>query len=129
VLRILKEQMDTLAARTRNRFVAKMAAYLREHFAACVDEMSREQLDEWVGDAVAAAAKHGVTTEPEVAQLVLLFLVIGLDADETTPWAADTLRDRDLVGVGKVRRLAQLAREHGVAGVEDVLVVREVIQA
>jgi hypothetical protein len=129
VLRILKEQMDTLAAKTRSRFVAKMCAYLREHFAACVDEMSADELTEWVGDAVAAAEKHGVTTEPEVAQLVLLYLVIGLDADETTPWAAEALRDRDLVGVGKVRRLARLAREHGVAGVEEVLVVREVIEA
>lgn len=129
MLRILKEQMETLGARTRGRFVAKMSAYLREHFAACVDEMSAEELDAWVTDAVAAAEKHGVTTEPEVAQLLLLYLVLGIDVEETTPWARDALRDRDLVGVGKVRRLAQLAREHGVDGVEDVLVVREVIEA
>src|SRR5262249_5126995 len=82
LLRILKEQMEALGARTRGRFVNKIADYLQEHFAACFDEMSRADLEAWVEAGVDKAARYGVTTEPEVAQLLLLFLVLGLDVDE-----------------------------------------------
>lgn len=128
VLRILKEQMTVLAAQTRRRFVARMAAYLREHYPASVDELSRAELEAWVSDAVAVAERYRVTMEPEVAQLVLLLLVLGVDADETAPWVREVLADRDLVGMGKVRTLARIARERA-PGVESVLVVKEVMDA
>jgi hypothetical protein len=129
VLRILKEQMTVLAAQTRRRFVARMAAYLRQHFTDSVDEMTREELESWVSDAVAVAERYRITTEPEVAQLVLLLLLLGVDADETTPWVKPVLRDPDLVGRGKVRALAAEARARDVPGVDEVLVVEEVIEA
>jgi hypothetical protein len=129
VLRILKEQMTVLAAQTRRRFVARMAAYLRQHFTDSVDEMSRADLESWVSDAVAVAERYRITTEPEVAQVVLLLLALGLDADETTPWVKSILRDPELVGRGKVRALAAAAQAHEVPGVGEVLVVEEVIEA
>lgn len=129
MLRILKEQMTVLAAQTRRRFVARMAAYLRQHFTDSVDEMTREELEAWVSDAVAVAERYRITTEPEVAQLLLLLLVLGVDADETTPWVKSILRDPDLVGRGKVRALAAEARARELPGVDEVLVVEEVIEA
>jgi hypothetical protein len=129
LLRILKEQMEALGARTRTRFVQKITDYLLQHFKACFDEMSRADVEAWVGAGIDKAEKYGITTEPEVAQLLLLFLVLGLDADETTPWVAEVLRDRELVGLGKVRKLSREAREREIEGVESVLVVAEVIDA
>lgn len=133
VLRILKEQMEALGARTRARFVERIADYLAEHFSASVAGMARADVEAWVEAAVEKAARYGVTTEPEVAQLVLLFLVLGVDADETTPWVSEVLRDRQLAGIGKVRALSRVAREREIAGeiegVESVLVVPEVIDA
>ena len=129
MFRIHEAQMEALGSRSRARFVAMMAGYLGDHFAIMVDATSREELEGWVSAAVEVGERHGVTTEPEAAQLVLLLLVLGVDAERTTPWVAETLTDRDLAGVGKVRKLVRLAREHGVPGIEDVLVVKEVCEA
>src|SRR5438045_7509584 len=96
MLRIREEQLAFFADKARKGFVATMADYLEDSFPECVDEMSREELVAWVSDATAKAERYGVTTEPEVAQLILLFLVLGLDADETMPWVKDTLSHRDL---------------------------------
>jgi hypothetical protein len=129
MFRIHEAQMEALGARSRARFVAMMAGYVEEHFAYMADATSREELEGWVSAAVDVAERHGVTTEPEAAQLVLLLLVLGLDAEETTDWVGGALRNRDLAGVGKVRKLVHLAREHGIEGIEDVLVVKEVCEA
>ena len=129
MFRIHEAQMEALGARSRARFVAMMAGYVDEHFAYMTDATSREELEGWVSAAVAVGERHGVTNEPETAQLVLLLLVLGLDAPETTDWVAETLGNRDLAGVGKVRKLVHLAREHDIEGIEDVLVVKEVCES
>ena len=128
MFRIHEEQMASLGARSRARFVSMMAGYIDENFAYSVDTTTREELEGWVSAAVATAERHDVTTEPETAQLVLLLLVLGADADRSTPWVADVLGDRDLAAVGKVRKLARLTREQAVEGIEDVLVVKEVCE-
>ena len=71
-------------------------------------------------------ARDGV--DLPLARLGPLLLVLGADADRSTPWVADVLGDRDLAAVGKVRKLARLAREQAVEGIEDVLVVKEVCE-
>ncbi len=122
MLRILDEQMAHLAERTRRRFATIVERYLRESFTSWVAPLSDEHLRAWVEHALGKAERYGVTTEPEAAQLVLLFLVLGADADERLPWAQETLAARHLAPVGKVKRLIALAREHRVAGVEHVVV-------
>jgi hypothetical protein len=122
MLRILNEQMDWFAQKARKEFVATMADYLEDNFSDCIDEMSRADLLTWVSDATRKAEQYGVTTEPEVAQLILLLLLLGVDADETTPWVKDTLSDGSLYAVGKVRKLVRLAREQGITGINSVVV-------
>lgn len=129
MFRIHEAQMEALGARTRARFVAMMTSYVEEHFAYLVDTTSRDELAAWVSDAVAVGERRGVTGEPEVAQLVLVLLVLGKDVEETSPWVAEVLANRDLMGIGKVRKIIRLALERGVEGLEDVLVVKEVTEA
>jgi hypothetical protein len=125
MFRIRKAQMERLGQSTRERFVAMMCDYLREYFPRWVGDLSDDELSQWVTDALTKADSYGVRTEPEAAQLILLFIVLGLDADETIDWARDVLDDDGLVARGKVRRLARLAKEHQIEGVEHALVYPE----
>jgi hypothetical protein len=125
MFRIRSEQMRRLGESTRARFVAMMHDYLREYFPAWVATLSDDELSSWLGAALDKADGYGVRTEPEAAQLILLLVVLGLDADETAEWAREVLGDEELVAVGKVRKLARLAKERGVAGIEHALVYPE----
>ncbi len=122
MLRIREEQMEALGKRTRRRFVAMMRDYLRANFPRWVAPLSDEALAAWVEAVLGVAERHGVTTEPEAAQLLLLFLVFGADADARLPWVEETLADTGLAPVGKVKRLISLARENRVEGIEHVVV-------
>lgn len=125
MFRIKKEQMEHFAQRTRERFVQKVAAYLRAEQPARVAHLPGAVLEEWARAAVEQAARHGVDTEPETMQLVLLLLLLGVDAGERLPWAGEVLKNRDLYAIGKVRRLVRRARDNGVEGLDDVLVYPE----
>ncbi len=125
MFRIRSAQMERLGAGTRARFVAMMCDYLREYFPRWVGGLNDPGLTAWVAAARDKADRYGVRTEPEAAQLILLFIVIGLDADETTPWAEEVLADDSLVALGKVRALVRLAREHEISGVDQALVYPE----
>jgi hypothetical protein len=125
MLRIREEQMEALGARTKARFVGLMVRYLREHFARWVSALPDDGLEAWVGRALEIAEEHGVTTEPEAAQLILLFMVLGPDVEERHPWVPEVLRARSLAAIGKVKKLITLARERGVVGVEQVVVYGE----
>jgi hypothetical protein len=125
VFRIKKEQMEFFNEKTRAAFRRRMTSYLRESYAECVVSMSDAELDAWVDEVLRKAEKHRVRAEPDVAQLMLLFLLLGSDADERHDWVADALSNRNLNGAGKVRRLVRFAREHDVDALESVLVFPE----
>jgi hypothetical protein len=124
MFRVHEAQLAWFGDKARRDFVARMSAYLERHFAQCVRQMTHEEVSAWVSEATAKAERYGITTEPEVAQLVLLFLVLGVDADETTPWVKEALDTRGLYPAGKVRKLVEAARERGATGVEQVLTAR-----
>jgi hypothetical protein len=122
MLRILEHQMARLGQRTRRRFLGMMEAYLRAHFAAWLAPVPDDQLRAFLHQALAKAERYGVTTEPEAAQLILLFLVLGEDADERDPWVAEALSARHLAPLGKIKKLVAVCREHEVPGLDHVLV-------
>mgnify|MGYP001220235211 FL=1 len=128
MFRIRREQLEHFADRAREEFLAKMRAYLRESFAELVSAMNDAELSAWLRDALGRCERFGVDTEPEAAQLVLLYLVLGLDAHEQYPWAREALEDPVLVPLGKLRRLVRAARAEGIAGIEDVLVYEEMAE-
>lgn len=122
MLRILESQMAHLGQRTRRRFLGMMEEYLRAHFPAWVAPLNDENLRAWLEHAHEKAIGYGVNTEPEEAQLILLFLVLGVDADEREPWIGEALSSPKLAPEGKVKKLIQAARTRGVAGLDHALV-------
>lgn len=122
MFRIHEHQIAHFERRMRADFERRMSAFLRETYPDSFAEMTDGDVAEWVSAAIDKAVRYDVTTEPEVAALMMLFLVIGVDADETTPWAREVLVDRALLADGKVKRLAARAREHEVPGIEAVVI-------
>ena len=127
MLRIHEDQMTRLGAQARDGFVMRMRDYLAANYAGRVPG-DHAALEAWVQHVVDKADRHGIRHEGPVAQYMLLLLVLGEDADERLPWVAETLGDTGLAGLGKVRRIVQLARAQAVPGIEDVTVVTEVCQ-
>jgi hypothetical protein len=121
MLRIQQHQLKSFADETRRGFVRMMDAYLREHFTGWVRKLPREDCETWVRAALAKCELYDVTTEPEAAQLILLLLILGLDADDSTPWVRETLGDGSLLPIGKVRKLIRLARAQGVNHLDDIV--------
>jgi hypothetical protein len=122
MLRIPRQQFELLAEKTRRDFVHMMDTYLRKHFPEWVRKMPDGDCEAWVRAALVKCERHAITTEPEVAQLMLLFLILGLDADESTPWVREILTDQDLLPIGKLRKLIRLARSQGLDRVDEVIV-------
>ena len=103
--RILERQMVALGRQTQAAFRDKMETYLRTHWPGFVVQVGEHRLAGWVAGALAVAHAHGIHTEPEVAQLMLLLTELGLDADQRLAWVRDVLDDRDLIATGKLAKL------------------------
>lgn len=121
MFRIHEPQVAHFARRMRRDFERRMASWLREAYADAFAEMGDDEVASWVSAAIDKALQYGIRTEPEVAALMTMLLVLGLDADETTPWVREVLADRGLLAEGKVRTLGERARAHAVPGIDAVL--------
>jgi hypothetical protein len=121
MFQIRKEQMAFFERREREGFLDRMASYLASAHPRRFEGQTPEGIRGWVSGAIDKARRFGVDTEPEAAQLVLLFLLLGLDADQRLPWAREALLDPGLLPLGKLRRLVRLLREHRVDGVDSFL--------
>lgn len=124
-MRIRREQAEHFGNRARAGFTAKMQRYLRRSFPAWVEGLDDEELTAWLRAAVARCEGFGVTTEPEAAQLVLLLMVLGLDADRRHPFVAEARDHRGLLPIGKVRAIVAGARAARVERLDEVLVFAE----
>jgi len=122
MLRISRNQFEQLAEKTRLNFVQMMNTYLHRHFAQWVRNTPDSDYETWVRVALKKCEYYAITTEPEAAQLILLFLVLGIDADEAMPWVREVLADRDLLPIGKLRKLIRLARERRIDQIDAVIV-------
>jgi hypothetical protein len=120
MFRIHKVQLEFFEREARARYLSRLRLFLESDYPECFDEMSPDEVAEWVASAVAVCDRYGVTTERDATQLVLLLLLVGIDADRTVPWMGEVLRDAALLPVGKIRSLLARAREEGIEGVDDV---------
>lgn len=121
MFRILEHQMAFFVAQGRGEFVDRLTRYVENDYASWFEGMRHQEIRDWVEEAVLKSEHYGINTEPEVAQLVLLFMVLDIDADQTTPWVAEILKDRTLLPVGKVRTLIEMARDRSVEHIDDVV--------
>jgi len=123
MLRIRPEQMEHFANRARERFHNLMVDYIWETFPDRAPEQNRAALASWVRRALALCEKYGVIMEPAAAQLMLLSLLLGVDADEREEWVRDAL-SRKVAPAGKVRRLIDACHERSLS-IDALLVVDE----
>jgi hypothetical protein len=121
MFRIHEPQTDHFARKLRADFERRMVDWLRSAYPSTFAEATDDDVAGCVSITVDKALRYGVTTEPEVAALMLVLMVLGPDADESTPWAREVLCDRRLTADGKVRALIAEARAHGVLGIEAVV--------
>jgi hypothetical protein len=120
MFRIRRQQMDKLAHDASVDYRGKLQAWLLAEFPESFEDMDPGDVDAWVNDAVTQSERNGIAMERETTQLVALYLLLGLDADEALPWFRETLANADLVAEGKVQRLLDLARSEGIEGVDRV---------
>ncbi len=121
MFRIRREQIDWFDEKGRREFVTRISAWLASAYPECVGDLSDRQRDDWVSACVSKAESYGVVMEPDVTQLLLIFMVLGFEADERLEWVKETLTNRDLVGLGKVRRIVDEARKQEIPGVESIV--------
>jgi len=112
--------MDKLARDASADYRARLQAWLLAALPECFEGMAPDDVSAWVNDAVTQSEQNGIAMERETTQLVALYLLLGLDADEALPWFRETLADSDLIAEGKVRRLLERARSEGIEGVDRV---------
>jgi hypothetical protein len=112
--------MDTLAKSASADYRRRLKEWLVAEFPESFEGLDQGDIDAWVDDAVTRSEGHGIALERETTQLVALYLLLGLDADEALPWFKEALSDSDLIAEGKVRKLLESARREGVEGVDRV---------
>ncbi len=120
MFRIRREQMDTLAKSASADYRRRLKEWLVAEFPESFEGLDQGDIDAWVDDAVTRSEGHGIAMERETTQLVALYLLLGLDADEALPWFKEALSDSDLIAEGKVRKLLESARREGIEGVDRV---------
>ncbi len=125
MLRIKPEQMEHFANKARERFSAMMVDYIRETYPERAPA-ERSALTSWVKRALAVCEQYGIIMQPEAAQTMLLFLVLGVDAADREDWVRDAIA-YDVAPVGKVRRLVSACRERGLS-IDDVLVYEDMFR-
>jgi len=118
MLRIHADQMEWFAKKAQRDFVARMSGYLREHYADLITPIP--DLGAWIMRVIERSFRAKVTTEPEIAQLMLFFLILEGAPEQMPSWVDPILQDRDLHPVGKARLLVAEARRREVPLVDEI---------
>lgn len=121
MFRIHDAQMEFLNRRERSIYLQRLQAYLQSNYPECFDEMTADEVREWIAQAIAICDKFGMKTEFAATQLVLLLLVLGTNATDKYTWFLEVVNDRDLSAEGKLRLLFRRARAENIEGVNDVM--------
>src|SRR5262245_10665352 len=104
---VRREQMQAFERALLATFVNKMAERLRLRLPAETAPLVPTDLKTLISDGIAAATRHGVRDEADVARYLEFVVMYGLrfDVDEKTAWAGAILRRADLSGTAKMNAL------------------------
>ncbi len=115
-----RQQYDALCGQAERDFNTRMSAFIDEYFAHLTSVSSGENRSAWVTEAIQICDRYEIATEREAAQLILLLLVLGIEADSQV-WVREILDDADLVSEGKLRKLVRAARERDMKHLNEVV--------
>ena len=104
--------MDAFEAVARAEFERRAVAHLQRTLPERCAAMGPAAVLASVRDAIARAARYGVTAEVDVLTFlnVMYMLDFAFDTDPRFPWAREWLRDGELQGGVKARLVFERAR-------------------
>lgn len=121
VVHITSGQLEHFAVVTRSQFAARLAEYVRAVFPEHAPPGDEKAQHDGILAALAVCEKYGITTEPEAAQVVLIFLVLGMGSVERELWIQEAIA-HDAAPSVKVQRLVEACRAQR-RPIDDVLVI------
>lgn len=92
MLRIYQNQMATFEASAVEQFASRLTARLTRFFPRETAALGDAALRALIGEGIAEAARHGITTRRDTSKYVTLLVAFGRGFDRA-PWAAKVLDD------------------------------------
>ncbi len=122
MFRIHDAQMEFFNRRERAMYLQRLQTYLEAKVPQSFDEMTSEEVRDWVEQAVETCDGYGIKSELATTQFVLLLLVLGAEPEKRYPWFEPIVTDRDYHGDHKVIAIIREALRADVEGVLDVVI-------
>lgn len=115
MLKILREQLDHFARKARREFADRVVLHIGIAYPDLAASMTPEALRARVEDGMARAERYDIVMEEDAVEFILMLFALGPAADEEIPWVRAILRDRELDGGGKMKRLEEAGRRERAA--------------
>ncbi|APR86607.1 Hypothetical protein A7982_11956 [Minicystis rosea] len=115
MLKILREQLDHFARKARRDFAERVVLHIDLTYPELAASMPEDVLRARVEDGMDRAERYGIVMEEDAVEFILMLFALGPAADEEIPWVRAILRDRDLDGGGKMKRLEEAGRRERAA--------------
>ncbi len=105
---IRREQMKILSDYMTREFQKTMATHLRKKYPVQTLSLNDAELLKWISDATAKAGSYGIVSEEDVGAYLEYSMRFGkqFTEDPNYAWAGAILRQADIDGSRKMRRLA-----------------------
>ncbi len=113
---MLTVRLESVEAMQRERLAEanrKLVDYAQQRFPSVFKPQQFERTEKLVQKIRAQAAGHGITREDNVASILDLVTMYGLDFDKA-PWAADALANSKLSGPDKISILRRRLHKQGI---------------
>jgi hypothetical protein len=109
MLTIRDSQVEAFRAASRRNLVRRIYDCLSEYWAGEFAEIGDGAVDEFIGNAIGRAGRHGFVRDVDVGRFVNLTLLLGeeFDEDPDLPWAAEILASSTLHPQHKLDQLLE----------------------
>jgi hypothetical protein len=81
MLIIRSEQMDSLNAHMRERFIKETVAFVRDIFPEQTDQMQTGEMRRFVQEGIEKAARYNILSERDVTLFIALMMGLGVEFD------------------------------------------------
>lgn len=118
MLKIRDEQIRALGLHSKEQFVHRAMAHLREHFPDPFQTMRHSDLRSLCDHGIERAGSYGIESQRDLCKYLSLMVVFGrdFDTDRRLPWAVETLNDPTLGPMLRLNRVYADALEHADEG-------------
>ena len=111
---IRREQMDALEEAQTMDFRGRLLQHLNTNYPDYISINDEEYLNRIIDNGMQISRQYGFQKESEVARIVELTLVLGLDfhSNPDYPWAMELLERKDISKQRKLRMLNENGLDH-----------------